>query len=169
MSKERKRRRPLAGRHLVTLGALALLALSGYELWIRWEDFWAWSAGVRHLSAVRGTPFVEDLAIVFEEPRMRELGYKILFLCLSLVFALICLLRRSRARGAWIIIALDVAVAGAGAYLGLYSLQPSDWAQMLKLAPLGLILAGCVVNLLHRQARRRRRRKEGERNRDKRG
>ena len=152
MSKEKKRRRPLAGRHLVTLGALALLALSGYELWIRWEDFWAWSAGVRHLSAVRGTPFVEDLAIVFEEP-----------------FALICLLRRSRARGAWIIIALDVAVAGAGAYLGLYSLQPSDWAQVLKLAPLGLILAGCVVNLLHRQARRRRRRREGERNRDKRG
>jgi hypothetical protein len=39
---------------------------------------------------------------------------------------------------------------------------------MLKLAPLGLILAGCVVNLLHRQARRRRRRKEGERNRGKR-
>ena len=62
----RRRRRPLHGRHLLTLGALALLGLSGYELWIRLEDFWAWSAGIQHLSQVRGTPFIQDLAIVFE-------------------------------------------------------------------------------------------------------
>ena len=34
-NKRRRRRRPLAGRHILTLGALALLGLSGYELWIR--------------------------------------------------------------------------------------------------------------------------------------
>ena len=41
---------------LLCFGALGLLGVSGYELWIRLEDFWAWTKGVRHLSATRGTP-----------------------------------------------------------------------------------------------------------------
>ena len=66
--KRRKRRyRPLMGRHPLTVGAVSLLAVSGYELWIRLEDFWAWTSGIRHLSKVRRTPFLEDLAIIFEE------------------------------------------------------------------------------------------------------
>ena len=156
--RNKRRRRPLAGRHLVTLGAVALLALSGYELWIRLEDFWAWTAGVRHLSAVRGTPFIQDLGIVFEAPEMRALGYKLIFLCFCLLFALICVIRRSRARGGWLIMLLDAAVAGAGVYLGIYGIRPSDWATTLKLVPLLLIFVGCVVNYAHRAVRRRRRR-----------
>ena len=35
--------------------ALALLVMSAYELWVSLEDFWAWSAGIRHLSKVRGS------------------------------------------------------------------------------------------------------------------
>ena len=158
--RKRRRRRPLMGRHPLTLGALALLGLSGYELWIRLEDFWAWTAGIRHLSQVRGTPFVQDLAIVFEAPEMRQLGFKMLFLLGAVIFAIICLFRRNRAKGAWALMVLDLAVVGAGAYLGLYSLRFTDWAQTLKLVPLGLILAGCVINLIHRQNLRRRHRKE---------
>ena len=53
MKKPRGHRRPsLFGRHPLTLGALALLGLSGYELWIRVEDFWAWTSGIRHLSQI---------------------------------------------------------------------------------------------------------------------
>ena len=153
----RRRRRPLHGRHLLTLGALALLGLSGYELWIRLEDFWAWSAGIRHLSQVRGTPFIQDLAIVFEAPEMRQLGFKMLFLLGAVIFAVICLFRRNQARGAWFLLALDIALAVGGGLLGLYTLRPSDWAQVLKLVPLALIAAGCIVNMVHRQALRRRR------------
>ena len=149
---ERRRHRRLNGRHLLTLGALALMGLSGYELWIRLEDFWAWTAGVRHLSAVRGTLFLEDLKIIFEAPEMRALGFKLLFLVVTLVFAVVCIVRRNRARGAWILMALDAAVAGLGVYLGLYSLRPTDWAQALKLIPLALIMAGCIVNYIHRAA-----------------
>lgn len=145
------------GRHPLTLGALALLGLSGYELWIRLEDFWAWTAGIRHLSQVRGTPFVQDLAIVFEAPEMRQLGFKMLFLLASIIFALICLIRRSRAGGAWLLLVLDIALVFGGAKLGLYSPRPSDWAQALKLVPLALIAAGCVINIIHRQILRRRR------------
>jgi len=155
--RKRRRRRPLMGRHPLTLGALALLGLSGYELWIRLEDFWSWTAGIRHLSQVRGTPFVQDLAIVFEAPEMRQLGFKMLFLLASIIFAVICLIRRSRAGGVWLLLALDIALAFGGAKLGLYSPRPSDWAQVLKLAPLALIAAGCVINMVHRQALRRRR------------
>ena len=156
-TRRRRRPRPLPGRHLLTLGALALLGLSGYELWIRIEDFWAWTAGIRHLSQVRGTPFIQDLAIVFEAPEMRQLGYKMLFLLGSVIFAIICIIRRNRARGAWLLLILDVALAAGGAALGLYGLRFTDWAQTLKLAPMALIAAGCIVNLIHRQALRRRR------------
>ena len=156
-TRNRRRRRPLHGRHLLTLGALALLGLSGYELWIRLEDFWAWTAGIRHLSQVRGTPFIQDLAIVFEAPEMRQLGFKMLFLLGAVVFAIICLFRRNRAKGAWFLLALDIALAVGGALLGLYTLRPSDWAQVLKLVPLALIAAGCIVNMVHRRTLRQRR------------
>jgi hypothetical protein len=157
MEEKRKRRRPLHGRHLLTVGALALLGLSGYELWIRLEDFWAWTSGIRHLSEVRGTPFIQDLAIVFEAPEMRQLGFKLLFLLGSVIFAIICLFRRNRAKGAWLLLVLDAALAVGGGLLGLYSLHPSDWAQVLKLAPIALIAAGCTVNIVHRHTLRRRR------------
>ena len=155
--RKRRRRRPLLGRHLLTLGALALLGLSGYELWIRLEDFWAWTAGLRHLSQVRGTPFIQDLAIVFEAPEMLQLGFKMLFLLGAVIFSIICLFRRNRAGGAWLLLILDAALAVGGAMLGLYSPHPSDRAQVLKLAPLALIAAGCVINMIHHRALRRRR------------
>ena len=154
-TKDRRRRRPGAGRHWVSVGAIALLGLSGYELWVRLEDFWAWTSGVRHLSQVRKTPFLEDLAIVFETPEMRELGFKLVFLALSILFAVICLARRKHAR--WGVLIMAGALLGCGAALGLYSLRPSSWLQGLKLAPLALIIAGCVVNIAHRAIRRARR------------
>ena len=162
-TRERRRRRPLYGRHPLTLGALALLGLSGYELWIRLEDFWAWTSGIRHLSQVRGTPFIQDLAIVFEAPEMRQLGFKMLFLLGSVIFAIICLFRRNRARGAWLLIALAVALAVGGGFLGLYSFHPSDWAQVLKLVPLALIVVGAAINIGHRHALRRRRAQRAQR------
>ena len=155
MEQKRVKRRPLHGRHPLSVGALALLGLSGYELWIRLEDFWAWTRGIRHLSQVRGTPFLEDLRIIFETPEMRQLGFKLLFLLLSMVFSLICLFRRNRG-GAWVLLILDVVLAVAGGMLGLYSFRPASWAQVLKLVPLGLIAAGCVINIAHRAALRRR-------------
>jgi peptidoglycan/LPS O-acetylase OafA/YrhL len=48
-------------------------------------------------------------------------------------------------------------LAAGGALLGLYTLRPSDWAQVLKLVPLALIAAGCIVNMIHRRTLRQRR------------
>ena len=151
-----RRHRRLSGRYLVMLGALALLIWASYELWIRLEDFWAWTSGVRHLSQVRGDPFIENMAILFEDPAMRALGYKLLFLICAILFSIICLIRRSRARGGWLIILMAIAVAAFGQILGLYSLSPTDWAQDLKVLPLLLICAGIVVNFIHRSILRKR-------------
>ena len=83
------------GRHPLTLGALARLGLSGYELWIRIEDSWAWSTGIRYLSKVQGTSFVRNMAIILKRPRMQQLSFKMLFLLGAIIFAVICLFRRS--------------------------------------------------------------------------
>ena len=115
----------------------------------------SWTHGVRHLSQVRQTPFLEDLAIIFETPEMRMLGLKMAFLALSILFSVICLARRNRAR--WGILAMAAALLGGGAGLGLYSLRPSDWLQGIKLAPLGLIIAGCAIIIAQRAIRRARR------------
>ena len=152
-NKRRRVRERLFGRHPLTLGALALLGLSGYELWIRAEDFWAWTSGIRHLSQVRGTPFIQDLGIVFEAPEMRALGFKLAFLVCAVIFAIVCLCRRSCSRGAWLLLLLDLALAGGGAWLGLYSLRFTDWAQTLKLVPLALIAVGCVINMIEAGAK----------------
>lgn len=161
-SRGRRRRPSLFGRHPLTVGALALLGLSGYELWIRIEDFWAWTSGIRHLSQVRGTPFIQDLGIVFEAPEMRQLGYKMLFLLACAIFALICVIRRNRDRGAWLLLLMDIAVAIGGGLLGLYTLRPTDWAQALKLVPLALIALGCIMNLTQGIAERRGKRPEAQ-------
>ena len=155
--RRRRRRRPLFGRHPMTLGALALAGISGYELWVRLEDFWAWTAGIRHLSQVRGTPFLQDLGIVFEAPEMRQLAFKLLFLLACVLFGVVCLFRRNKARGAWVLFALAAALAGAGLALGVYAV--SSWTQLVKLVPLALIAIGCVSNRAQRRARRARRRR----------
>lgn len=159
----KKKRRRLCGRHMLTLGALALFGVSGYELWIRLEDFWAWTKGIRHLSAVQGTSFVSNMGIIFETPEMRQLGYKLLFLCAAILFGLICLIRRNRAKGAWVLVILDLAVAFGGWRLGVYGFHPADWVQTLKLAPLALVMAGCVANMIHRGALRKSRKNRPER------
>ena len=146
--------RPLIGRHPKTLGALSLMGLSGYELWIRIEDFWAWTSGLRHLSSVRGTSFFEDLSIVFQAPQMRQLGLKMLFLAIGCVFALVCLIRRRRPGGALMTLAVSAALAIWGVSLGLYGV--SNWTQLIKLVPLGLIFVGGATTLSQNALRRRR-------------
>ena len=134
----------LFGRHPLTLGALALLGLSGYELWIRLDDFWAWTAGVRHLSAVHGTSFLKDMAIIFEEPRMQRLAFQMGFLIAAVVFAAVSIIRRRRAGGWWVMAALALALGAAGYSLSLYGF--GGWIQLIKLAPLGMIAVGFTGN-----------------------
>ena len=138
-------RRKLIGRHPLTIGALILLGLSVYEIWIRFDDFQAWITGVKHLSEVRGTPFLEDMRIIFEVPEMRQLGFKMLYLAAAAIFAVICLICRNRSRGMWAMIIFAAAFAVFGIMLDIYAVN--TWLQIIKLIPLALIIAGSITNL----------------------
>lgn len=153
---KKNQHRKLNGRYLVTVGALALIALCGYELWVRLEDFRAWTAGIWHLSEVQGTPFLQNMRTIFEVPEMRDLGLKLLFLAGAFLFALLCLIRRARAHGAWVLMALDLALACCGWAAGLYKLELSNLLQLLKLLPLAAIFAGFVINYIHRSQLKKR-------------
>lgn len=142
-------KRKLIGRHPLTLGALILLGLSVYEIWIRFDDFQAWLLGVRHLSEVRGTPFLEDLMIIFEVPEMKQLGLKMLYLAAMIIFAVICIFRRSRSRGMWIIFILTILSGAAGVYLEIYAF--TSWLQIIKLIPLALMAIGSMSNMVQRK------------------
>ena len=168
MSRRKKPRRNLNGRHMLTLGALSLFGVSAYELWIRLEDFWAWTQGIRHLSDVQQTSFVRNMTIIFETPSMRDLGYKMLFLCAAILFSLVCLIRRDRAKHAWILMVLDVAVGVGGCLLGVFGIHPAHWAQTLKLIPLVLIMAGCITNYVHRSILMRKYRERKKRHQERR-
>ena len=141
------RKRRLIGRHPLTCGSLFLLGLSGYELWIRMDDFLSWAAGVRHLSEVRGTFFLQDMAIILETPEMRALSLKMGFLALTIVFSVVCIFRRRKAAGAWVMALLAGGLAAGGFSLGLY--RVNDWMQAAKLIPLCMILFGFTCNGVH--------------------
>ena len=142
-------KRKLIGRHPLTLGALILLGLSVYEIWIRFDDFQAWFLGVRHLSEVRGTPFLEDLLIIFEVPEMKQLGLKMLYLAAMIIFAVICIFRRSRPKGMWLIFILTIMSAAGGILLEIYSF--ASWIQIIKLIPLALMAVGSMSNMAQRK------------------
>ena len=137
-------RRKLFGRHPLTIGAILVLGLSVYELWVRFEDFRAWFLGVKHLSEVRHTSFIEDLFIIFEVPEMRQMGWKMLYLLAVSIFAVICLLCRNRSRFMWMIFLLSLLFGAAGVFVEIYALN--SWLQILKLIPLALIAFGSISN-----------------------
>ena len=137
-------RRKLFGRHPLTIGSLILLGLSIYETWIRFEDFWAWSLGVKHLSEVRGTSFIEDMLIIFEVPEMRQLAFKMLYLLATGIFAVVCLIFRNSSRFMWIVFVLSLLAAAVGILLEIYSF--STWFEAIKLIPLALIAVGSISN-----------------------
>ncbi len=99
MPEERRRRYRHAvrriknnGRFILLVGGLGLIAWAGYELSIRMDDFSAWLSGVRHLSEVRGQPFLENLWIMMEDPKMSAMVQRMGFLALSVLIGLLCAL-----------------------------------------------------------------------------
>lgn len=160
---KKRRRRRYCGRHLMLLGALALLVWAGYELWIRIDDFQAWTSGVRYMSAARQESFLGNLSLVLQAPEMRELTRKILFLAGCVLFSVLAICLRSRPRADVAVFVLDAALIACGCYLKIFAINFSLLPQTLKLIPLLLILVGCVMNFVQFCIRRRRRRHRLER------
>lgn len=138
-----------SGRGIIQLGALLLMALCGYELYIRLDDFRRWTEGIRFLSKARGENFFENMGIILQAESMAELRNILIFLVCCVLFSLFCVILCNRPKAAYALIPADAGIILLGALLkGVMVFGFGFLAQWLKLIPLLLILAGCVINLI---------------------
>lgn len=146
-------KRRYSGRYLMLLGAVALAVWAGYEFVVRMETIWWALKGVWQLCVGEGIPFTRALGY-FDRSMFELTG----FLLGCTLFALLAICLRNRPRAGYFLILLDAAlILVGGPVLNLFGLSILFWMQSLKLLPLLLVLAGCVVNLCQFYARRRRR------------
>ncbi|MBO2517288.1 MAG: hypothetical protein CW338_08475 [Clostridiales bacterium] len=137
------------GRGLLQLGALTLLGLSGYELYIRLDDFSRWTAGIRALSAARQQSFIENMWLAFQAPEMKGLGNILIFLACSVILSLLCLLLCNRPKAGYFLIPAAAGLFCIGTLLpGVMVFGFGALLQWIKLIPLGLIVLGCAINMI---------------------
>lgn len=138
-----------SGRGIIQLGALLLMALCGYELYIRLDDFRRWTEGIRFMSEARGENFFENMGIILQAESMVELRNILIFLVCCVLFSLFCVIFCNRPKAAYALIPADIGIILLGALLkGVMVFGFGFLAEWLKLIPLLLILTGCVINLI---------------------
>ena len=160
--KRPKRRRRYLGRHLMLLGALALMIWAGYELWVRLDDFRAWTSGVRYMSAAKQESFIDNLMLILKAPEMRELKRKMMFLAGCELFSVAAICLRNAPRADVVVFVLDAGLIACGRMLGMFDFRIGMMTQTLKIIPLLVILVACVMNFVQYCARKRRRKRKLE-------
>ena len=136
------------GRRMLFCGALLLLALSGYELYIRMDDLIRFISSIRYMSEVKKESFINNITLVMQAPSMEGLKDILLFLMLCSLLSVICLICCNRPMASLLVIPLDAAVFLFG-LIGrpLFIFTFSGLMQLIKLVPIVLIFAGSVINL----------------------
>ena len=129
-------------------GGLGLIAWSAWELSIRLDDFSAWISGLRHLSEVRQQSFWENLRIMMEDPKMEAMVARMLFLALTVLLGLLCLLLHRRRGAAVPLLVPTLAVLGWGLYRGFLAGTVSG------LVAMGLLLSLFGGEILNRASPR---------------
>ncbi|MDO5435819.1 MAG: hypothetical protein Q4G19_05570 [Clostridia bacterium] len=159
--KEKKKKVPrfmrvrYSGRNVLLAGAVLLLAMSGYELWTRFETIskmiGAFRQGYETLQLYErsGIPFIRYLYVsMLKTAEGTEIINIIIFLTVCTILAVLVFCFRNRPRAGYLLIALDTAVFCVGFFvLMVFSLSTGDLLQIAKLLPLVLVLLGCLVNL----------------------
>lgn len=148
-------KRRYSGRYFLSLGAVALAIWAGYECWVRIDTIWWALKGVMDLCRAEGVPLARALGY-FDV----QMFYLTGFLLGCVIFSLITLLLRNRPLAGYAMLGLDGGLLWLGASLGLFGMDITSWMQSLKLFPLVLIGAGCIINLFHFYAARRRKKKK---------
>lgn len=141
-------RRKYTGRGFLIPGALLLLIMTGYEAWVRWDTIQHFIRAMREFSEIKGESFIENMAILMQTRSMRELTWIMLFLLACILLSVITLCLRNRPLAS---IGIFLATGGlffVGCFvLSMLSLASGSLLQVIKLIPIILILAGCVMNL----------------------
>lgn len=141
-----------SGRFLMLFGAIFLLIWSCYELCIRCETLYANCMGMYNVVKVvhpEDSFWSYFWDYLVEEHMVREwstLGF--LLMCGVLSIMGVCL--RNRPRAGFVIIALDLFICLIGwKVMGLFGFSILNWTAIMKIIPLLLIVAGCMMNLAH--------------------
>ena len=145
------------GRELIRLGALLLLILSAYELYIRLDDLRRVIAGIRYACAELGVSEMKFISLLFEAEEMKEYTGILVYLLLCCVLAVLGVILGNRPKAAaFVLLPLTAAVLAAGFFsAGTLTLDFSVFLQAIKLLPFLLILAGTAVNLLEERIAKR--------------
>lgn len=136
-------KRRTAGRRLLFWGAVALMALSGYEFRVRLDVIWWALEGLWRLSRETALPFARALS--FYDPSM---FYLVGFLATIGLFALFAIFLRNRALASYPLLLGAVAIGLIGGLqFGMFDVSLFNWVTGVKLVPLAAIAAGCACNI----------------------
>lgn len=157
-----------SGRQWLILGALLLLAMTGYEFWTRLDTIRAMLGGFRqgyenlHLYELSGIPFSRyALESMRNTPDGQAIWNTMIWLlgCIAFAVTVICL--RNRPTANYFLLLGDLALFFFGTWiLCVFSLNLTSWINLLKLIPLAMILAGCLITVTQFHCRRHRMKKE---------
>ncbi|MEA5068101.1 MAG: hypothetical protein VB067_03875, partial [Christensenellaceae bacterium] len=148
-------KRRTAGRRLLFWGAVTLMALSGYEFWIRLDVIWWAIEGLWRLSRETALPFARALS--FYDPSM---FYLVGFLGTVMLYALAAILLRNRALASYPLLLGAAAIGLTGGFrFGMFNFSLLNWVAGAKLVPLTAIAAGCACNIAQYHVGRSRGRK----------
>ena len=133
-----------AGRKLMFWGALALIALAGYECWARLDTL-VWAAqGVMRMCIAERIPITR--AVSYFDPKM---FYLLAFLVLCVVVGLLAIVFRNKPAAGYVFLPLMLMISyvsfrsdGLLATDALKSIDP------VKLVPMVAIVVGSIINLI---------------------
>lgn len=146
-------KRKYSGRYFMLLGAVALAVWAGYEFMVRAEMLVWFLRGMLRSVVEEHRNFFNEMR--YYDPKMFWLTG---FLLACFIFALLAICLRNRPNAGYFLIILDLAlICAGGPGLHLFDLRSSSPMQWLKLVPLLLIIAGCILNLAVYRVRRGRR------------
>ena len=140
---------PSWGSRLMLYGALALIVSSGYTLYVQWDTSRVWLTAIFNSNRARGSSAFEQLSLMIQTtPALRLLLSQMLFLLATVIIAPIVMTARKRPAACAVMIPVCGLGLWAGCVLDLYSVDPERWIRLLCGVPLGLIILGCILQLI---------------------
>ena len=142
---------PSWGSRFILYGAFALILASGYALYVQLDTSKTWLTAIINSNRAMGTSALQQLSIMFQTtPQLRLLASQMLFLLALTIIAVIAISQRRRAGFCILMLPLCAVCYWIGCLLKIYSTDLSDLLRLVYAAPLIVIAAGCVLQLIHR-------------------
>ena len=149
------------GRWWLIIGALLLLGMTAYEFSARLETIVRMIGGFRQaytdlqLFELSGVPFTRYLVqAMLRTPDGMAVINIMIFLVACIAFSIICVCLRNRPMACYGLLIGDAALLTVGLILHIFYIDLINVVVMLKLIPIFMIMAGCLINIIQFYYRR---------------